>query len=164
MVCDQAVFLLNDNAHSLCAVSLPRLRVLLWGVSLVRHRWISLVIAGSWTVQGRQLEHKPLQNRFSPHRVPPRYCRRPSAGWTRILCDRQLRSSPGARQYTCIGSAKSLLDSSDMAIFGKHAPDGTPRRHAWDSTLGSERKTVIKMMLIATALATGMWASHLLAV
>lgn len=43
-----------------------------------------------------------------------------------------------------------------MAIFSKHAPDGTLRRHAWDPALASERKSVVKMMLIATALTTTM--------
>jgi len=43
-----------------------------------------------------------------------------------------------------------------MAIFGKHSPDGTPRRHAWDSALASERKTVLKMMLIALGLTTAL--------
>jgi hypothetical protein len=39
-----------------------------------------------------------------------------------------------------------------LLTVSKEAPDGTPRRHAWDPALAKERKSVLKMILIAAAL------------
>lgn len=41
-----------------------------------------------------------------------------------------------------------------MAIMSVYAPDGRPRRHAWDPTIAKERSQVLKMVATVTALAT----------